>query len=79
MTIPKKIYLHIVDDEGNILDPMKDEVTWCWDKINDNDVEYEIVLTPRAVDFAPRCPKCNAVAGWHHEACEDYSPEPQSH
>lgn len=33
--------------------------------------------TPRAVDFAPRCPKCNAVAGWHHEACEDYSPETQ--
>ena len=25
-----------------------------------------------------RCPKCNAVAGWHHEACEDYSPETQS-
>ena len=25
-----------------------------------------------------RCPKCNAVAGWHHEACEDYSPEAQS-
>lgn len=25
-----------------------------------------------------RCPKCNAVTGWHHEACEDYTPEPQS-
>lgn len=36
-------------------------------------------LTSRAVDFAPRCPKCNAVAGWHHEACEDYTPETQSH
>ncbi len=55
MTIPKKIYLQIVDDEGNELDPMKDEVTWCWDKINDNDVEYEIVPTPRALDFCPEC------------------------
>ena len=55
MAIPKKIYLQIVDDEGNELDPMKDEVTWCWDKINDNDVEYEIVLTPRALDECPRC------------------------
>lgn len=35
-------------------------------------------LTQRALDFAPRCPKCNAIAGWHHEACEDYSPETQS-
>ena len=39
----------------------------------------EAVEQSRAVDFAPRCPKCNAVAGWHHEACEDYTPEPQSH
>ena len=35
-------------------------------------------LTKRALDFAPRCPKCNAITGWHHEACEDYSPETQS-
>lgn len=26
-------------------------------------------------NFSPRCPKCNAVAGWHHEACEDYVPD----
>lgn len=25
-----------------------------------------------------RCPKCNAVTGWHHPLCEDYSPESQS-
>ena len=45
MTIPTKIYLQIVDECGNALDPMIDEVTWSWDKINDSDVAYEIVQT----------------------------------
>jgi hypothetical protein len=36
-------------------------------------------LTLRTPDFTPRCSKCNAVAGWHYETCEDYSPKTQSH
>ena len=33
---PDKIYLQITDDEGE----HSDEITWCVDKINDDDVEY---------------------------------------
>jgi hypothetical protein len=50
MTIPKVIYLQIVDDEGVDLDPLEDEVTWCVDAINESDVEYRI-----APNFYPIC------------------------
>ncbi len=37
---PKKIYLQI-DDEGERPEVFPDEgVTWCEDRMNDNDVEY---------------------------------------
>jgi len=36
MTVPKKIYLQILDEDGEI----PDEVTWCVDRIHDTDVEY---------------------------------------
>lgn len=43
--LPKKIYLQIGDiDANNGVD--FDEltgVTWCADKINDNDIEYQLV------------------------------------
>ena len=36
---PDKIYLQVdPDDEGTC--GWIDEITWCQDKINDNDVEY---------------------------------------
>lgn len=42
--IPKKIYLQIGEDNGIIDDFNKlSEVTWCEDKINDNDLEYILV------------------------------------
>lgn len=34
--IHDKIYLQIIDDEGNV----NEETTWCEDRINDSDIEY---------------------------------------
>ena len=39
MIAPDKIYLQ-VDPEGESADDSVEGVTWCQDKINDNDVEY---------------------------------------
>jgi len=43
--LPKTIYLQIGDncdfDDWNKIYPMY-EVTWCVDKINDNDIEYQL-------------------------------------
>ena len=33
---PKEIYLQFYDDENNI----EEEITWCEDRINENDVIY---------------------------------------
>ena len=46
--IPEKIYLQIGDDCPDDID-FKDlhEVTWCVDKINDNDIEYMRVEHPK--------------------------------
>jgi hypothetical protein len=38
--IPEVIYLQIRDEDGNILDIVNDEVTWCAKQINENDVMY---------------------------------------
>ena len=42
--IPKIIYLQVGEDvaehELKDLDFTKGGITWCWDKINDNDIEY---------------------------------------
>jgi hypothetical protein len=40
MTVPQTIYLQFFDEDGE----ENEEVTWCVDKINDTDVEYQ--LTP---------------------------------
>lgn len=40
--LPEKIYLQVDPEEENpeLFDPPYEGVTWCTDKINDNDVEY---------------------------------------
>lgn len=37
---PTKIYLQWYDEDGEPLDALSDEVTWCVDEINPTDVEY---------------------------------------
>lgn len=39
-TAPRVIYLQTEGGEGEPLDPAIDEVTWCQDMINDDDVAY---------------------------------------
>ena len=40
--IPNKIYLNIGCDPKEVKDFSElSEVTWCADKINDNDIEYQ--------------------------------------
>lgn len=39
---PERIYLQCHDEDGNLLDLVHDDVTWCVDKINANDVTYII-------------------------------------
>jgi len=41
--IPRIIYLQIKDEDGEILDSRDGKVTWCEDKINENDVKYKRV------------------------------------
>ena len=37
---PERIYLQIYDEDGDLRDPISDDVTWCADRINENDVAY---------------------------------------
>lgn len=43
--IPKKIYLQISDDADMTCDDFNElsEVSWCDERINDNDIEYALV------------------------------------
>uniref|UniRef100_A0A6M3INE3 Uncharacterized protein n=1 Tax=viral metagenome TaxID=1070528 RepID=A0A6M3INE3_9ZZZZ len=46
--IPERIYLQIEDDFGSLPSKEDDfakleEVTWCKDRINDSDIEYQRV------------------------------------
>ena len=41
--VPKKIYLQIGEDadlEEDFNELSNEDITWCKDKINDNDIEY---------------------------------------
>ena len=42
--IPKKIYLQVgeTDDDANDFEILKNDVTWCADKIYKNDIEYRL-------------------------------------
>jgi len=41
---PERIYLQCYDEyDGSLLDFTRDDVTWCVDKINDNDAVYALV------------------------------------
>lgn len=40
---PEQIYLQCYDEEGNLLDFVRDNVTWCRDQINENDAVYILV------------------------------------
>ena len=54
---------------------------WLWKDEDALSVSWEeIIAAQQSVHptLLTRCPKCNAVTGWHHEACEDYLPETQS-
>ena len=35
---PERIYLQLYDEDGSLRDPISDDVTWCVDRINENDV-----------------------------------------
>lgn len=42
---PSIIYLQCYDEGGELLNLVSDDVTWCVDKINENDAIYALVET----------------------------------
>lgn len=52
-SLPEQIYLQAHDTEGNLLNATKDEVTWCVDRINENDAAY-ILATPELAELLER-------------------------
>lgn len=42
---PEQIYLQCHEDDGNLLNLVRDDVTWCVDQINENNAIY-ILATP---------------------------------
>jgi hypothetical protein len=54
---PETIWLQIGEDEPGIenksFSEFRDEVTWCWHKINDNDLEYRLVAEGVAAPLEP--------------------------
>lgn len=62
---PERIYLQCYDDQGEYLDPISGEVTWCVDQINETDAEYVLV-------YERRCDDCNCKLEAHvYELCVD--------
>jgi len=48
---PETIYLQCYDEhDGSLLDFVRDDVTWCRDRINENDAVY-ILATPELADL----------------------------
>ena len=46
--IPKRIYLQIDPENEKPEDFVElDEVTWCEDRINKNDIEYKLIKTKK--------------------------------
>ncbi len=43
MKPPRYIYLQCYDDDGELLDIHNDDVTWCWERMNETDAEYILV------------------------------------
>jgi len=39
---PERIYLQCYDEDGHLRDVYNDDVTWCADRIDENDVAYVI-------------------------------------
>ncbi len=65
--IPEKIYLQ-VDPENEQPESFDDlaEITWCRDKINDNDIEYELSGVESGqldILLAARCATCKHWGG----------------
>jgi hypothetical protein len=60
---PKKIYLQCFDEDGE-LDPVTDEITWCTERINPNDVVYVLEAAEHRLqsDSATGCPFCGVSA-----------------
>jgi len=50
---PKRIWLQYFEDEEDA----DDDITWCPDKINDDDVEYIRVVE----EAEARCPECDTA------------------
>ena len=51
---PETIYLQCYDEyDGSLLDVIRDDVTWCRDRINDNDAVY-ILVTPELAELLER-------------------------
>lgn len=57
--LPEKIYLQI-DADGETPEDFNelDGVTWCPEKIHDNDVEYVLFKKPKRKDIT--CPQCDS-------------------
>ena len=55
--IPKRIYLQWFDEDGEKLDPTKDEITWCVDCINETDVSYVREKTIQALERVAKAAK----------------------
>jgi len=55
---PEKIYLQCYneDEDGELLDLVHDDVTWCVDQINENDAVY-ILATPELARLLERLAK----------------------
>ena len=54
---PKVIYLQWYDEnDGKALDPFEGEVTWCIDRINENDLEYILHEKQRSSSISPLPP-----------------------
>jgi hypothetical protein len=55
--IPTKIYLQIPDDVepevdfNDVLKSLGTDLTWCQDKINENDIEYHLATSDRTVNL----------------------------
>ena len=76
---PETIYLQCYDENGNLLDWVHDDVTWCRDQINDNDAVYILAtselaeLRERLADYARQA--AHAAKGYPDDVDEAYRDE----
>jgi len=50
---PNQIYLQCYESDGSLRNPVRDDVTWCVDQINENDAIY-ILATPELAALLER-------------------------